>query len=31
MSLRSVETKEPSAPVQRALDEEHEMEYHHLE
>ena len=31
MSLRSVETKEPSASVQRALDEEHEMEYHHLE
>ena len=29
VAIRSVDT--PSAPVQRAIDEEHELDYHHLE
>ena len=31
MSLRYIEPGEPSEQVRRALDEQHEMEYHHLE
>jgi succinate dehydrogenase / fumarate reductase flavoprotein subunit len=31
MALRTSEPGEPSEGVRRALDEEHEMEYHHLE
>ncbi|MFP4175255.1 MAG: L-aspartate oxidase [Halobacteriales archaeon] len=31
MSLRTAEPGEPSEEVKRALDEEHELEYHHLE
>jgi len=31
MKLRRTEPGEPSEAVRRALDEEHEMEYHHLE